>query len=167
MNNLKLFQTHSEYDAFVSGGTMVKPNVSHCITENEVHYNPWVRPNLCYRYYSEHGTYLLCDNKGRILRLINHGYYVLGWQGVTTKLYHDESDTGHFFVAEGAFNKYGVSPDYINIFETAYDSSNNTIYLKDNKFTWEGTDYVFINGTWTPSLPGGQFIDPNEEIHEK
>ena len=40
MEFLKLFQNHSEYEAFVSGGTMVKPNVSHCINENEVHYNP-------------------------------------------------------------------------------------------------------------------------------
>ena len=39
MDYLKLFQTHSEYETFVSGGTMVKPNVSHCIQENEVHYN--------------------------------------------------------------------------------------------------------------------------------
>ena len=37
---LKLFQSHAEYEAFVSGGTMVKPNVSHCVDENEVHYNP-------------------------------------------------------------------------------------------------------------------------------
>lgn len=40
MDYLKLFQTHEEYEAFVSGGTMVKPNVSHCVQENEVHYNP-------------------------------------------------------------------------------------------------------------------------------
>ena len=40
MDYLKLFQTHQEYEAFVSGGTMVKPNVSHCVEENEVHYNP-------------------------------------------------------------------------------------------------------------------------------
>ena len=40
MEYLKLFQNHSEYGDFVSGGTMVKPNVSHCVNENEVHYNP-------------------------------------------------------------------------------------------------------------------------------
>ena len=37
---LKLFENHSQYEDFVSGGTMVKPNVSHCVQENEVHYNP-------------------------------------------------------------------------------------------------------------------------------
>ena len=37
---LKLFEYHSQYEDFVSGGTMVKPNVSHCVQENEVHYKP-------------------------------------------------------------------------------------------------------------------------------
>lgn len=45
MNYLKLFQNHSGYEEFVSGGTMVKPNVSHCIQENEVHYNAIVQQN--------------------------------------------------------------------------------------------------------------------------
>ena len=40
MYYLKLFQNHGGYQDFVSGGTMVKPNVSHCVNENEVHYNP-------------------------------------------------------------------------------------------------------------------------------
>lgn len=44
MDYLKLFENHSEYETFVSGGTMVKPNVSHCVQENEVHYNPLVDP---------------------------------------------------------------------------------------------------------------------------
>lgn len=38
MYYLKVFQNHSEYQDFVSGGTMVRPNVSHCIEENHVHY---------------------------------------------------------------------------------------------------------------------------------
>ena len=38
---LKLFQTHSEYEAFTQTSDFIKPNVSHCVQENEVHYNPW------------------------------------------------------------------------------------------------------------------------------
>lgn len=38
---LKLFETHSEYEAY-SGGEMLKPNVSYCEDNNEVHYNPYV-----------------------------------------------------------------------------------------------------------------------------
>ena len=36
---LKLFETHSQYEAYM-GGEIALPNVSHCISENEVHYNP-------------------------------------------------------------------------------------------------------------------------------
>jgi len=38
-NYLKLFENHNQYEDFVSGNTFVRPNVSHCITENHVHYN--------------------------------------------------------------------------------------------------------------------------------
>ena len=43
MKYIKLFETHSGYTEFIGGGgdtPFVKPNVSHCIEENEVHYNP-------------------------------------------------------------------------------------------------------------------------------
>ena len=40
MEYLKLFDNHAEYEGFVSGGTMVRPNVSHCVQENDIHYNP-------------------------------------------------------------------------------------------------------------------------------
>ena len=36
---LKLFEKHSEYESY-SGGGMLKPNVSYCEDNNEVHYNP-------------------------------------------------------------------------------------------------------------------------------
>ena len=39
MKYIKLFENHSNYEDFVSGGTMEKPNVSHCVEENEVHYS--------------------------------------------------------------------------------------------------------------------------------
>ena len=40
MKYIKLFENHSNYENFVSGDTMLRPNVSHCIEEDEVHYNP-------------------------------------------------------------------------------------------------------------------------------
>ena len=41
---LKLFENHAQYDTFIGGGgdtPFVKPNVSYCVQENEVHYNPF------------------------------------------------------------------------------------------------------------------------------
>ena len=40
---LKLFETHTQYETFIGGGgntPFVKPNVSYCVQENDVHYNP-------------------------------------------------------------------------------------------------------------------------------
>lgn len=42
MEHLTLFQTHQDYEDFVSDGTLVKPNISRCINEDEVHYNPYI-----------------------------------------------------------------------------------------------------------------------------
>lgn len=40
---IKLFENHSQYETFIGGGgdsPFIKPNVSYCIQENDVHYNP-------------------------------------------------------------------------------------------------------------------------------
>lgn len=45
MEYIKLFNSHTQYETFIGGDTpFIKPNVSHCIEENEVHYNPLVDP---------------------------------------------------------------------------------------------------------------------------
>ena len=40
MYYLKLFDDHTEYETFTQGDGFIKPNVSRCVQENEVHYNP-------------------------------------------------------------------------------------------------------------------------------
>lgn len=42
MEYIKLFETHSSYETFINGGGVAKPNVSHCIDDNHVHYNPHI-----------------------------------------------------------------------------------------------------------------------------
>ena len=42
--NLKLFNEHSEYESFIQTEEFIRPNVSYCIEENEVHYNPIIGP---------------------------------------------------------------------------------------------------------------------------
>ena len=41
---LKLFDTHSEYNSYITGQDKILPNVSYCENENECHYNPWYDP---------------------------------------------------------------------------------------------------------------------------
>ena len=37
---IKLFEKHSDYEAFVNSGQLIKPNVSYCQDVDDVHYNP-------------------------------------------------------------------------------------------------------------------------------
>lgn len=50
MKYIKLFENHSNYEDFVEGGTMEKPNVSHCVEENDVHYNSLIDKELIVKY---------------------------------------------------------------------------------------------------------------------
>ena len=43
---LKAFETHSEYNAYITGNDKVLPNVSLCEDNYEVHYNPWVETRI-------------------------------------------------------------------------------------------------------------------------
>ena len=48
---LKLFETHSEYEAFTQTEDFLLPNVSYCEDQvNVVHYNPWVETKLVVYY---------------------------------------------------------------------------------------------------------------------
>lgn len=40
MKYLKLFNQHTDYETFKASQDYIEPNVSYCISENEVHYNP-------------------------------------------------------------------------------------------------------------------------------
>ena len=43
---LKVFSSHTDYEEYASGGTMVRPNVSYCEDVKDVHYNPYVETRL-------------------------------------------------------------------------------------------------------------------------
>lgn len=40
VKHLKLFENHADYAAFIETEDFIRPNVSHCVAENDVHYNP-------------------------------------------------------------------------------------------------------------------------------
>ena len=47
---LKLFDTHTDYNTYITGQNKILPNVSYCENENEVHYNKWTDPRLIVEY---------------------------------------------------------------------------------------------------------------------
>ena len=68
---LKLFETHTQYETFIGGGGVtpfVKPNVSYCVQENEVHYNPrtWADEYLTF-VALEDGTFTFAPSGGNVI----------------------------------------------------------------------------------------------------
>jgi len=64
---LKLFENHTQYETFIGGGgdtPFVKPNVSHCIEENEVHYNPIPIMTVKYNVTDTSSQTKLCNRTG-------------------------------------------------------------------------------------------------------
>ena len=43
---LKVFSSHTDYEDYASGDTMVTPNVSYCEDVEDLHYNPWFETRL-------------------------------------------------------------------------------------------------------------------------
>lgn len=43
---IKLFQNHTQYEAYKNSANYVTPNVSYCEQQDEVHYNPWAETRL-------------------------------------------------------------------------------------------------------------------------
>ena len=62
MKYIKKFDSHSNYAAFLQTANYITPNVSLCVTENEVHYNPAPSYNLLDILYSDANGKLSVDS---------------------------------------------------------------------------------------------------------
>ena len=70
MKYLKKFSNHSDYNTFTGSTEFIKPNVSHCIQENDVHYNPREdepTPKWIATYSDSHTESAECDDTGIIV----------------------------------------------------------------------------------------------------
>ena len=129
MDYLKLFQTHEEYEAFVSGGTMVKPNVSHCVQENEVHYNSLYDPYNGYAYVDlglTSGTKWAKMNVGASSETENGLYFAWGeTQGYTADQVGTTDGKKAFNWADYKFSINGSSSNL-----SKYNATDNKTHLE-------------------------------------
>ncbi len=73
MKFVKLFETHSEDEDCVGGGGMLRPNVSYCVSENEVHYNPrtWADEYLTIESLEDDNTIYLKASNSSVTKTIS------------------------------------------------------------------------------------------------
>ena len=72
MEYIKLFQNHEEYEEFVASG-MPLPNVSHCIEEVELHYNPLPYQGFC-KLTLNNGEVVELEGSGELTSAMTNSY---------------------------------------------------------------------------------------------
>ena len=85
---LKLFENHTQYETFIGDGgntPFVKPNVSYCTEENEVHYNPfsWADEYLTFDIVTE-GTIVWKTSDSNNVKTISYSINNGNWAEITS-----------------------------------------------------------------------------------
>lgn len=130
---LKKFENHTQYENYINGSGAILPNVSLCVTENDVHYNPYVEPvetRLVCKYNVEDTEYetTLCYDTGNFSAMEIDG---VEQQNVTT---------GYTFSTTGEHTVKYTLTDPTIIGESAFeDCSSLTSVTIPNSVT--STDY--------------------------
>ena len=133
MKYIKLFENHLEYEYFVLDDTMDLPNVSHCVSENEVHYNN--NPLMLNQDYRKFMQLLECAvEQDRILGVSS-----------VSELLNSEFDTG----INNLKYTYGHLVDYLfenDKVEYSFESPSSGEDLHDGSYTFaftaDRTDYI-------------------------
>ena len=74
MKYLKKFNNHNNYSDFTQTADFVKPNVSLCVEENEVHYNPWTYADEYLTFVAlEDGTFTFTPQNNNIINYSTNG----------------------------------------------------------------------------------------------
>lgn len=135
MQYIRKFDNHEEYDNFVSGDTMVRPNVSRCMEDNDVHYNP----KTFYVYHTSDCTIekiTVADNVTDfdIMSLVKSGYTYGGY----FKEYLSKGTTADAILSggsvefiDGVVQDEGGSPYIGDLTVTSSTNPNRISYLND------------------------------------
>ena len=121
---LKLFENHSQYEAFIGGGGMDRPNVSYCKDNNEVHYNPsgWKYEYLTFEVV-EGGTITIKATDASVAKTISYKVNDGEWTELTTstteQAFGGTLNVGDKVLVRGNNATYGTLRYYNNFSGTA------------------------------------------------
>ena len=137
MKYLREFNNHEQYDRFTGTSEFILPNVSICIQEKDVHYNPYVEPQ--YRNVSGESY---CNSYDKYVDVYSQVSYDMGytWETTattTTLIEKDSEDCG--FIETRVVAKFNVT-----------DTSNPT-KIGYNQYI-SGFSSIEIDGVTQPSV---------------
>jgi len=141
---LKKFIAHSKYETYINGSGAILPNVSICITEGDVHYNPYVPPIIDGHEYVEIGGLKWATMNIGASQPSDYGLY-FAWgdtQGYTADQVGSDEGQKYFDWTDYKYGNGTSSPG--NAGMTKYNST-------DGKTVLEASDDAVIanwGGSW-------------------
>ena len=154
MKYLKLFDNHSGYTEYMSGEAIL-PNVSHCILENEVHYNDLVilfpGNEQAWELYSS----LVCDDERLEQDLKNiFTRYAVSMSSSTFEGSHRPGDQPPYTTSGYVFTYSNGTETYNRVIETEVTWTNVGVKPPQAATNDCGESIVEI-GDWGMQLNGG------------
>lgn len=140
---LKLFNTHTNYQNFVNSGQMLTPNVSHCVAENEVHYNEVLPVNqeLWAKFKQLYGSKVTNEDR----RLF--ATYPMTYEIYNDEYYDDNVQVGYAHWMEihtdvtPCFSYNNPNPDYRSLSDLNISGGNN-LYITNQNETATFDDFI-------------------------
>ena len=121
----------------LGGGGMLRPNVSHCISENDVHYNASIPSTIFRRVVtaSQITREVMCDSEGKLATIFDNGleyfYRHIGEDGWVVA--NRDSSTPQFASACGGQTHIDYSYDETNDTETLTLDGYSVVFKYDEE----------------------------------
>lgn len=159
MKYLRLFDTHADYQDFTETQEFILPNVSYCIEENEVHYNPIIGPYNGHEYVDlglPSGTLWATKNIGAISETDYGLYFAWGeTQGYTASQVGTDKSfswSDYAFGSSSPFSKYDTDGlDHLELTDDAASVNMGGEWHMPNRAQmvelFSGTTNGFINSS--------------------
>ena len=131
------------------GGGMLRPNVSHCISENEVHYNPWT-------WADEYFTIESLEDDNTI--------YLKAWNSAATKAVSASTDNGTTWTEyTSSTGGSGIALATLNKGDRLLVRGENSAYASDSYFNQFKTTKQFeAKGNIMSLISGDSFASADE-----
>jgi len=158
---LKLFDNHALYEAFTQTEDFILPNVSHCIEENHVHYNPLTPPpmNIIRYEASEKLTETTSDKSSGLhtnkfgTTMVSHTFE----NGVGTIEFEDDVTTfgSYAFYNCGNMTSIDIPNSVTSIGQQAFQSCSGltSVTIPDSVTSIGDTAFVSCSGLTSVTIP--------------
>ena len=152
IKKLKLFQTDSEYTAFTGTTAFVKPNVSVCVQENHVHYNP-------HTWADEYFTIESLEN--------NNIIYLKASDTATTKTVSASTDNGSTWTEyTSSTGGSGTTLATLNTGDKLLVKGENSTYATSSRYNqhnqFKTTGQFEVKGNIMSLVSGDYFVNADE-----